>query len=74
MTDNLPDYIRITQAIAEIDDKLKSRPYGGFWRIFPGRQLQIGQDYMDGTRSLILHCCSLMKPEDLDRVHNAYNE
>jgi hypothetical protein len=74
MTDNLPDYIRITQAIAEIDDKLKSRPFGGFWRIFPGGQLRIGQDYMDGTRNLILHCCPLMKPEDLNRVHNAYNE
>lgn len=74
MTDNLPNCIQITQAIAEVDDKLKSRPFGGFWRIFPGGQLRLGQDYMNGTRSVILHCRPLMNPGDLDYVNNAYNE
>ena len=74
MTDNLPDYIQITQKIAEVDDKVKSRPFGGFWRILPGGQLRLGQNYMDGTRSLILHCRPLMNPDDVDYVNKAYNE
>jgi hypothetical protein len=74
MTDNRPDYIRITQAIAEVDGKLKSRPFGGFWRIFPGGQIQLGQEFMDGARTLLLHCSPLMEPHDLDQVYDAYNE
>ena len=75
MSDHPPlDYDQINRIIFEVADNLKrTGRLGGLWRKLPGGRIERGEAYLNGSRTLILHCWPLMNRSDHDNSQTAYN-
>ncbi|KAH9033888.1 hypothetical protein EDB85DRAFT_1041667 [Lactarius pseudohatsudake] len=76
MTDYIPpEYSQVDRIISDAADNISRarRRSGGLLRRLPGRQKELGEAYMKESRTLYLHCRSLMEAIDQDNAQAAYN-